>query len=392
MFKKIVDKNRYYNKILVFIFIIAMLFTLISLAISDVNVKKINENGNEYLYYELYHNLTDTAYKYYGYGYTVTVYDNYGKEIGSDFITNAEFQPIQNGSTETVKIAIETIYDIMGVPNKYYYRDNCKIWLNGRLGIKVNGSLTFLYDSLDGSPETGIDNLETGNADAYTGKTTQKGIIPLNKNGKGIRNGIENEYGVSWSATTKINLKQHFGINYTLKPVNAFDGYEVLYKEEGTDRIVSSEKELQNFGETREIKEKPISVNGYEYSGSYKIEKTDSKGNTSTFKDKTKGDSATVNLAKTSSIYTITFYYNKYIPPSQGGELRPVEIEVYYQDEQGNTLAPMETYQMNMYDRFTTNSKKIDGYTVQGYFGLGKEKEWFYDNYVDIILTPDLFK
>jgi len=374
-----------HKKILIFVFIIAMFFTLLIYAASDVQVRLISENEKEYLYFELDHNITNTTYKYYGYGYTVTVYDNQGKEIGSKFLTNADFTPDMIGGKEVVKITTQRIYDIMGVPDKYYYRDNCKIWLNGRLGIKVNGTLKFLYDSLEGIPETGIDSLEKGYA-KFDGQT-----VPLNKDDKGILNGIKHEYGVDWSYTTQRNLEQHFGINYTLEPVFAFDGYEVLYKENGTNKTVSSEKELQNFGDTRTITENPISVNGYEYSGYYQIEKTDAQGNTSMFKDKTQGDNATVSLGKTSSIYTITFYYDKYTPPSAGGELRPVEIEVYYQDKNGNDLAPMERFQMNMYDTFLANSKKIDDYTVQGYYRTGRITEWFYDNQINLILKPDLF-
>lgn len=382
MLEKIGDKNRYNKKIIIFILIIAVFFTLISYAASDVTVKKIVENGVQYIYFELNHNITTAAYKYFGYGYHVTIYDNYGKEIGYKFLINAEFEPKMIGGVETVKIPIESLYNKTDVEGEYYYRKDCTIWLNGRLGTKVNGILTHLYDSLEGIPERGIDNLATGYA-TYDGQT-----VPLNKDEYGIKNGINHEYGVSWSLDTQINLKQHFGIHFTLDPIYIYDGYKVQYHEVATGKTVSSEKTLMNFNESRPITEYPDTVNGYEYSSYYEIKKVDNIGNITTLQPLTQGDSATVNLQQTASIYTIVFYYNKVDPSTIGN---PVTINVEYREStsDGKKLMNNTTAIGGDLSQFNFNSAKIDDYTCMGHYVMGQATEYFYTTKASFIIGKE---
>lgn len=371
MRKKIYNNNSYNKKVVIFVLIIAAIITFTVLA-SDVPVDLIEENGIQYLKYELEHNLSNAQYKYYGYGYTVTLYDNQGKEVCSKYLPNKEFLPTMVGNKEIVKIPIETIFNKLGVDQKFYYRNGCQIYLNGRLGIKVNGVLTHLYDSYEGVPAKGIDYLQGGYA------TEDSRTVPLNKDLKGIANGLKNEYGVSWSSITYMNLSQHFGINYIIDPIYVFDGYEVQYKEVGTEKTVYSPKPIQNFKTTKTITEFPETVNGYEYSGYYKIEKTDSNGNTTVFKDLSVSDSATVNLAQTSSIYTITFYYNK-IDLSKIG--KPVTIEVEYRENTstGKKLLNNKNIIGGELSKFNLSSEKIENYTCVGHYVIGQATEYFYD-------------
>lgn len=375
------NRQKKYRRLIIFIFGIIVLFTLLVLA-SDVAVIKIKEGDVEYLYFELEHNLTNAQYKYYGYGYTVTVYDNNNKVIGSKYLPNADFIPTMNGSKEIVKISIEKIFDKLSLDKKYYYRNGCYIYLNGRLGIRVNEKLTRLYDSYNGVPAKGINYLQGGYA-------SEEGVsVPVNKDLKGIANGIEHEYGVSWSAITKVNLDQHFGIEYSLAPVFLFDGYEVKYEEADTKKQVSKQKPIQNFGTTKIITEYPESINGYKYNGKYKIEKTDTNGNVSTIKDTT-GDSATVNLAKASSIYTITFYYTK--DTGNGGGSDPgsegsgdIMVYVWYKEKDtNNTLLPLKKVNTSLGKYLIESAAEVKDYKSTSVTIKGKATKTFTKNNIN---------
>ncbi len=374
--KKINSKHK-----IIIIFLIGITIFVYK-AFAEAEVKLIEEGGQQYLFFEIDHTFTNAQYKYFGYGYTVTVYDNEGKEIGSKYLANSEFNPTMQGDKEIVRISLKTIFNKMGLDEKFYYRDGCHIYLNGRLGIKVNGTLTRLYDSYEGVPAKGINYLQGGYF-SEEGKS-----VPLNKDSMGIANGLQHEYGVSWQSNTYFNFEQHFGINYKLKPIFLFDGYEVKYKEVGTEKTVNNQKPIQNFGTSKTVTDYPETVNGYEYSGYYKIEKTDNTGKVSLFKDLAQGDSATVSLRQTSSIYAITFYYSK-IDPSQVG--KPVTVEVEYREDEseGKELLSKKSILSAERALFNLSSEKIDDYECKGYYVVGQKTEYFYSTNATFTISKE---
>lgn len=71
------------------------------------------------------------------------------------FMRNAEFKPVQVGYKETVKIPMENVYKQIGLNEDYYWHNNLTVYLNARIGIRVDNVLTHLYDTYDGSPRAG---------------------------------------------------------------------------------------------------------------------------------------------------------------------------------------------------------------------------------------------
>lgn len=162
-----------------------------------------------------------------------------------------------------------------------------------------------------------------------------------------------------WRCYVAIVIK-YKDLDYVYK----YDGYEVLYKEAGSNREVKSQKPMKSFGAARTVTENPETVNGYTYNGNYKIEKTDVEGNISTIKNAS-GNSATVNLGQTSSEYTITFYYTKDTgggtdpDPGEGDKM----VYVWYKDkEKGENLASLKKVKTSMGKKVIESAVKVDGY------------------------------
>ncbi len=179
--------------------------------------------------------------------------------------------------------------------------------------------------------------------------------------------------------------------------VENFDGYEVKYEEIGTNKEVKGQKPLKNFEAERAVTEYPASVNGYKYNGNYKIEKTDSSGNVTTIKGEY-GESATVNLAKTSSIYTITFYYLK---DSGGGTdpdpgLNNVMVYVWHKEKgTDKDLADLQKVWTSMGSNLVVSSISRDGYKCNSSSIKGLTTKNYEDSYINEVVgrydysTPD---
>ena len=377
------NKNIKLNKIIIitFFFIIA-LSTLIRV-LASVDVRKISKDGKEYVYFELQHSLSDAGYKYYGYGYTVSVVAPGGHVIATEYLENSEFSPFMDGNVEKVEISSRTLLEEkINIPEDYLSMRDLTIYLNARMGIKKDNVLTYAYDSYDGSSAPGMPYLDSG-----TVKLDSR-TVPLNKDGKGIKNGIEHEYGISWSLATQFNLRQHFGIPITFDlPPIPWDRYKVEYREIGTDKTVSSEKPYQDFETSKTVTEYPESVNGYEYSGFYKIDKINSS-NIKTAGNPIEGDSTTLNLKKNADRYIITFYYNK-VDPSQIG--KPVTVEIEYREDTstGNKLLNNKTVIGGELSQFNLNCEKIDEYICKGYYVIGQATEYFYDTKASFIIGKE---
>jgi len=384
------NKYKFNMRILIGMIAILLIMTTLYMVFADSNVVPIiiDENGVPYMYFELDHSLSNAQYKYYGYGYTVSVYEPgpNGALLANKYIQNAQFKPYMDGSTEKVWIPMHEIYGMVNLDDEFYSVRNMKVYLNGRLGIKVNGTLTHLYDSYDGVPENGLK--ETG---LQTGYWKESLTVTLNKDGQGIKNGIEHEYGVSWSATTQKNLKQHFGIPLTVPSVYKYDRYRVEYREISSKKTVSSGKPYQNFNDFATITEHPVLVNGYEYAGQYMIKKIDTDNNevtTDPYGDTQEGDSATINIKKNADRYIITFYYTKVDPSSIG---KPVTVNIEYREDtfDGKKLLNSTTTIGGDLSQFNFNSAKIDNYNCIGYYAIGQSSEYFHDTNVSFIIGKE---
>ena len=384
------NKYKFNMRILIGMIAILLIMTTLYMVFADSNVvPAIREmDGVPYMYFELEHSLSNAQYKYYGYGYTVSVYEPgpNGALLATKYIQNAQFRPYMDGSTEKVWIPMHEIYGMVNLDDEFYSVRNLKVYLNGRLGIKVNGTLTHLYDSYEGAPENGLK--ETG---LQTGYWKEILTVPLNKDGQGIKNGIEHEYGVSWSATTRENLRQHFGIPLTVPAIYKYDRYRVEYREISSKKTVSSGKPYQNFEDTATITEHPVLVNGYEYAGQYMIKKIDTDNNevvTDPYGDTQEGDSATINIKKTADRYIITFYYTKVDPSTIG---KPVTVNVEYREDtfDGKKLLNSTTTIGGDLSQFNFNSAKIDDYICIGYYVIGQSSEYFYDTNASFIIGKE---
>nr|WP_312579569.1 hypothetical protein [Sedimentibacter sp.] len=386
-----INKYKFNMRILIGIIAILLIVATLYMVFADSSVVPIitEENGVPYMYFELEHNLSNAQYKYYGYGYTVSVYEPgpNGALLATEYLHNAQFSPYMDGSTEKVWIPMQEIYDMVNLDDEFYSVRNMKVYLNGRLGIKVNGTLTYLYDSHEGNPENGLK--ETG---LQTGYWKEDGLtVPLNKDGQGIANGIKHEYGVSWTPITYTNLRQHFGIPLTVPAIYKYDRYRVEYREVSSKKTVSSEKPYKNFEDTATITEYPVMVNGYEYAGQYMIKKIDTDNNevnTDPYGDIQEGDSATINIKKNADRYIITFYYTK-IDPSTIGNPVTVNIEYKEDDYNGKKLLDSTTTIGGDLSQFNFNSAKIDEYTCKGYYVIGQATEYFYNTNASFIIGKE---
>lgn len=343
----------------------------------------VERDGIMYVYFELDHNVTNAQYKYYGYGYTVSVTLN-GQVIHSEFMENSEFEPYMEGGKEKVNIKVETLMDKIGLATEYFSMNDLIIYLNGRIGIKKDGVVTHAYDSYDGSSAPGMPRLETGTV-KLDGRT-----VPLNKDGKGIKDGIEHEYGVNWTGATEKNLELHFGIPIELPgPILAWDRYKVEYREIGTDKNVRSEKPYVKFESNTTITEYPLTVNGYEYSGKYKIDRIDPNNNKTPGSIQT-GNSASVNIQKNANIYTIVFYYEKADPSETGS---PVTIDIEYREETstGKELLNKKTILSTERAVFNISSEKKDEYECVGLYVIGQDTEYFYSTNASFTISKEAY-
>lgn len=386
-FKGITKEISTKNKILAILMVIGiciLMFAYNVFAASDVVPRPLKENGIQYVSWEFDHNITQAQYKYYGYGYTVSVVAPGGHVVRSAYLENSQFNPVMDGNKEKVKIATSVLQqDKLQVPEDYLSRSDLKMYLNARMGIKVNGAVTHAYDSYDGKPELGMPSLDIRNVN-LDGRT-----IPLNKDGKGVKDGIEHEYGVNWTRVTQENLEQHFGIEIPLEPAIIWDRYKVKYLEIGTDKPVNGETAYKDFGMDKTVTEYPETVNGYDYSGYYKIDKIDSTEHT-TSGNVTEGESVTIDLRKNADRYIITFYYNK-IDPSQIG--KPVTIEVEYREDtyDQKELIDSKSFLSGERAQFIINSASIDDYTCRGYYVMGQKTEYFYKTNVNFIIGKESY-
>jgi len=381
-----INKYKFNMRILIGTIAILLIITTMYMVFADSDVVPVitKIDGRPYMYFKLEHSLSNAQYKYYGYGYHVTVCEPDGTVLASKYLPNSEFSPYMDGSTEKVLILMEKIFDKVDVDDEFYSVKDMRVYLSGRLGIKVNNTLTHLYDSYEGYPATGLDSLETGYA------TEDWRTVPLNKDGQGIRNGIEHEYGVSWSAITRENLRQHFGIPLIVGPILQYDRYRVEYRDASTKKTVSSEIPYQNFENPATKTEYPVMVNGYEYSGYYKIDKIDMENNyaDAPFGSTVEGNSATINIKKNADRYVIVFYYDKVDLSTMGN---PVTVNVEYKEHEfnGKKLLNSTTTIGGELSQFNLNSAKIDGYTCKGYYVMGQTTEYFYNTNASFVIGKE---
>lgn len=364
-------KSKKYLAIFMLISVCLIILAYSAFAASDIVPADMEINGEQYLYWEFDHNITQAQFKYYGYGYTVSVVAPGGHVVRTAYLENSQFNPVMDGNKEKVEMPMLILMqDKLQVPEDYLSRSDLKMYLNARMGIRKDGIVTHAYDSYEGKPELGMPHLGTGNV-KLDGR-----MVPLNKDRMGIANGIQHEYGVNWTGATENNLRQHFGIEIPLKSAIKWDRYKVKYLEIGTDKTVSGETSYKDFGQNKKHTEFPESVNGYQYSGFYKIDKIDSRENI-TPGNVTEGESATVDLKKNADRYIITFYYEK-IDPSQVG--KPVTVEVEYREDESEGKELLSKKSILSADRalFNLSSAKIDDYECKGYYVVGQKTEYFY--------------
>lgn len=357
---------------------IAVFFIIITFLVSNVfadnAVRKIKDGEGEYLYFEIDHNITNAKYKYYGYGYNVSLYDKSTKQfldvgIGTEqgkqvFMPNNKFKSTFVGNTERVKIYIREILKITGVKEEYFWSNDLTIYLNGRLGIKVDNKLVHLYDSLEGDVLYGMpEGHKTG---SYI--TSEDGSAPLNGDGQGIKNAIEHYYGISWSKTTQDNLDRNFNIHYDLEPSAKYDGLFVEYKYNG-ERI--GFEPIRQFNKAGTETVEPIAgMKGYIYNGTYE------KG---VFYNRNmvngKGDKTSVDIKQATNNYSpklhhVVFYYDKL--PDSG---TPVNVNVEYRKNaiNGEELLPGEKVTGYFNQPFYLTSKQIENMKCKGYYVIDKK-------------------
>lgn len=371
---------------------IAAFLIIVILFVSNVfadNVVDLWEDSNgEYLFFEIDHNITTAKYKYYGYGYTVSLQDKSTKEFldlrcGGEagkqvFMPNSMFSSTMEGSIEKVKVYTKDLYDMISVEDEYYYSDTITVHLNARMGIRVDGVLTHLYDSLEGDIVDGMpDGHNTGDYN-----TAEHGSAPLNDgNGLGIRNAIIHYYGVSWGSATQNNLDLNFNIKHDLKPPARYDGLFVEYKQNGKTIDFIPIKQFQEAGTVPiEIKDIP----GYKYNGTYE------KG---IFYDRNmvsgKGDAVSVEIKKSSKSYTpkchhIILNYDIDDGSSEGGNIPTGEYSKYkikYVDKASKKEIYVATDYMspNKITSVTIDAKAIRGYKYSSW-------EWSFSNESGLIL------
>ena len=372
-----------YKKIIYFVVFAIVLFSIVTNAMASVVVRVIPKDDGEYVYFELEHSMSDAGYRYYGYGYTVSAVAPNGQVIATKYLENNEFNPVMDGSVEKVEISSRVLLDEkLGVPEDYLSMKDITLFLNARIGIKKDGVVTHVYDSYDGSSAPGMPYLNTGNVN-LDGRT-----VPLNKDGKGIVNGISHEYGISWSGITQLNLRQHFGIEIVLRlPPIQWDRYKVEYRETSTEKTVSKEKPYQNFDMEKTVTEYPVTVNGYEYSGYYKIDMMDTNDDKSPG-NVMEGDDVSLRLKNSADRYVVTFYYNK-VDPSQIG--KPVTVDIEYREESsiGKKLIDNKTIISGELSQLNLSSEKIDDYLCEGYYVSGKTTEYFYSSNINLMIGRD---
>ncbi len=364
------------NKIVILsaiaVIVIAIIGVVIYAVTEDPAVPTSDRDSKgQFIKFELDHNITSAKYKYYGYGYTISIKDattgeflplrkaNYDTQY---FMTNNDFKPIVSGSKEKVKIYIETVYDILGIDEEYYWHNKLQVYLNARMGIRVNDTLTRLYDTFDGEARSGLIYIPSG---TYTPNEGHGSNVILNKDGKGILNGIEYEYGTSWSDTTQKNMIKHFGINFPVDAVYKWDRYKMRYIDKATGKAIYQETKYQSLKEIKPIDIYPESVSGYDYTGEYKHEILDE--NDKVISSKTlNGDSARITLKQESKKNIITFYYNS---SGTGGDDNTSNITIEYRKDnaEGEELLPKKNITTTQ-NKITINSEKIDDMKCIGHW------------------------
>ncbi len=338
-----------------------------------VDLLEEKTTGREYLYFEIEHNMTTAKYKYYGYGYTISLRDRSTGEFiymdnGVDrgyqvFMPNNMFDSTFVGNTEKVKIYIYDLLKITNVKEEYFWSNNLTVYLNARIGIKVDGKLMRLYDSLEGDVVFGMPNgHKTG---SY--KTAEDGSAPINGDGLGIKNAIEHYYGTSWSQATQKNLGLNFNLHYDLEASAKYDGLFVEYKYNGErigyEPIRQFDKEQKNFNVEFLI------PSGFLYNGKYE------KG---TFYNKSmvsgNGNNITVDIKKASSTYSPKCHHiviNCDKLPSTG---TPVDVDVEYRlnSKTGEELQSKKTIKGYVNTQFNLTADKINGYVCKKYIMIGQ--------------------
>lgn len=377
---KIKNKKNKQKKAVIFSSITAFLILIVSIiffasnAFADNKVDLIKDGeGREYLYFEIDHTLSNAKYKYYGYGYTVALYDrstnkfldlDNGTEQGKQvFMPNNSFKPQMVGSKEYVQIYIEDLLKATGVKEEYFYSESLTIYLNGRLGIKVDGKLVHLYDSLEGNVLFGMP--EGHDTRDYT--TNEDGKAKLNGDRYGIKNAIEHYYGTSWSSSTQGQLNQNFNIKYDLNPAAGYDALFVEYRCDG-ERI--GYEGIKQF-ESEKVENVTIkSIPGYKYNGTYKKGKFYDRNMVSE-----SGDTITVNIKKASKTYTpiyhhIVINYDKLPNPGT-----PVNVNVEYRKNTitGEELLASEKVTGYFNQPFYLTSKQIENMKCKGYYVIDKK-------------------
>lgn len=349
--------------------------------VKEVRLFEEKGTGREYLYFEIDHIFSNAKYKYYGYGYTVSIYDKSRNQFldlkggrKQVFISNKDFGSSFDGNIEKVKIYIDKLFEKTGVEAEYFFSNSLTVYLNGRIGIKVdekgdakNWRLVHLYDSLEGDVVLGMpEGHEIG---SYT--TLEDGTAPLNGDGLGIKNALPYYYGISWSTGTQSNLAQNFNIKYDVKASALYDGLFVEYKYNGErigyDPIRQFDKEHKNL---------EIDINmpsGFLYNGKYE------KG---VFYNRSmvsgEGDNITVDIKKATDSYTskchhIVIECEKL--PSTG---TPVSVDVEYRlnSKTGEKVSNSKTVTGYVNTLFNLSSERLDDYICKKYIVIGQtEKE-----------------
>ncbi len=371
-------KNHIKVGLIILIISLFFLYYLGTIIFADPAVPSVTPDNE--IYFEFDHNLTDAGYKYYGYGYTLSVFDNEKKiwlplqngmttDKTQYFMKNAEFKPIQAGSKETVKIPMENVYKQIGLNEEYYWHNNLTVYLNARIGIRVNKLLTHLYDTYDGNPSAGLNTVPIGSyTPLYPENHSNDKPVVLNKDGKGILDGIKYEYGIDWSGTTRTNLKKHFGIKLNVQAVYKWDRYKIVCVDEATGKEIKSTNDMS----PKKIGNVPVypeTVTGYTFNNQYKIDVVDKNNRMNVYQAKTDGSSCSVPLKQESKRYIVTFYYTK--QPTTG---TPIDVNVEYRlsSRTGKELIDGKTVKGYVNSQFSLSSEKIDEYVCKKYIMIGQ--------------------
>lgn len=411
-------------KIIVFSIILLVVLSILYMKYVYAGVPVKYNDKTDTLNFILEHNLTNTDYKYYGYGYTVSIWDKDAKKylrLGinnktSYFLSNEEAGIPEefSGSTENVSIPMDKIFEILNIKDReLYYHNNLQIRLNARIGIRIKDVLKYAYDTLEGNPASGIEPnmfekssefLPTGSESSHTSVAVP--LNPVDLGLEGIKNGLYNRYGINWSLDTRNNFKQHFGLCYDLNSRYTYDGYRIRYVDENGNELIY-QKPKDDYFNAKNPNERiyPEDIQGYIPIGKCicEVEKNKKQYKKPVTIDYSKNGYYDLELKTETTeplLYTLTFIYKEAVPePPKDGYTK---YKVRFVDEKTNkeikletaftspneykteTIIPSVISEYDYVKKYKINYYAEDGYTISSEDGTGnpsieiKQENYYY--------------